>query len=355
MSAPSYHLVSSRDVDREAGVEEQLSDKYVSIPAGSTLQLCDLRGPGRILRIWFTTPVLPGSTVLRDLVCRMYWDGEEHPSVLCPLGDLFGAPFGRPRRFSSAALTIAGGGYLCSFEMPFAEQAVIELSNESKRAIRYLFFQVGYHSDPGIQGPPATFHAHYRQARARAGDPPIPLLQATGSGRFVGTKMDLQAASWWLRPPLHHIAIPRGLGLGLLEGWENVQVDGAEPISGTGLEDFFNGGFYFRGGPFSTHSHGAPLRSFVLGRASAYRLQLGDPIPFQRSLEITADHGYRNQLAGDYATVAFWYQAEPHAPLAELPPARERRPSFPTLQLAQIALLVLLPVALIILAAVAIR
>ena len=65
-------------------------------------------------------------------------------------------------------------------------------------------------------------------------------LEAEGTGWFAGLKLDVQNRSWWLKPPLRHIALPRGLGLGLLEGWETIVVDNddATPIKGTGAEDY---------------------------------------------------------------------------------------------------------------------
>src|SRR4051794_21728595 len=116
-----YALVTSVGAMRGLADLEQveLRDKPLTLSPGETRRLCDLEGPGRIVRFWFTTPVLGRRSILRDLVLRAYWDGEASPSVECPLGDLFGAAFGLPRPFVSERLVIVGGGYLCRFEMPF--------------------------------------------------------------------------------------------------------------------------------------------------------------------------------------------------------------------------------------------
>lgn len=315
------------------------ADKYITLEPGERRRICDIEGPGRIVRIWCTTPLWGQRHALRDAVWRMSWDGEPEPSVLCPLGDLFGAPFGRPRTLISDRVVVAGGGYLCRFEMPFNERAVIEIENTSARPLRQLFFQVGFqrHDDPDDDL--ATFHAQYRQATPTAPGRPYRALAAEGAGRFVGLKVDMQNRSWWLRPPLKAMAIPRGFGLGLLEGWESVAVDGEEApgIVGTGGEDYFNGGFYFADGPFHTPTHGCTLRSFLTGRVSAYRFHIDDPIPFQRSLTFDLDHGFLNQMEGDIGSVAYWYQREPHAPFPTLP--ADRRPALPWINPAQFALL----------------
>ncbi len=170
---------------------------------------------------------------------------------------------------------------------------------------------------------------------------PFLALHAVGAGRFAGLRVDLQARDWWLKLPLSEIALPRGFGLGILEGWEEIVVDGdrAEALSGTGTEDYFSGGFYFSGGPFCTPTYGCTQRSFFTGRVSAYRFHLDDPIPFSQSLTVTLDHGLANSMTGDYSTVAYWYQREPHAPLQPLPSAAARRPTLAWMNPAQWLLL----------------
>jgi hypothetical protein len=38
------------------------------------------------------------------------------------------------------------------------------------------------------------------------------------------------------------------------------------------------------------------------------------------------DHGYTNQVNGDYHSVAYWYQTEPHAEFPTLPDVSDRMP-----------------------------
>ena len=68
------------------------------IPSGETVTLAEIDGPGIIQHIWITVDNKTSDAdcfVLRDLVLRMYWDGEETPSVESPLGDFFCCGFGR--------------------------------------------------------------------------------------------------------------------------------------------------------------------------------------------------------------------------------------------------------------------
>ncbi len=317
------------------------TDRRLDIPAGETVTLADIEGPGRIVRFWMTTPVIDQPGVLRDTVLRIYWDGEEHPSVEVPLGDFFGAAFGHPTPFTGGRLAIQGGAYTSFFEMPFARRALIQVENQARRPQRFLFFHVAWLEGALPPGPVETFHASWRQQRPTQLGQPFVAMQARGRGRLVALRLDMQNLGWWLRPPLRHAVFPRGLGLGMLEGPERLRIDDeAEPsVVGSGTEDFFLGGWYFRGGAFSTPTHGAAVRSIIRGRVSAYRHFDSDPIPFGRALELAFVHGTDNNTRSDYTATAYWYQAEPHQPLPELPSPPQRRSPSSRINLAQWALI----------------
>lgn len=99
-----------------------------------------------------------------------------------------------------------------------------------------------------------------------------------------------------------------------MKGPEEIHIDDEDRPSavGTGTEDFFQGGWYYKGGPFQTPTHGAAVRSFFSGRASAYRFMKHDPIYFQQSLKVAFTHGIRNEIKTDHSSVAYWCQKEPH-------------------------------------------
>jgi len=58
---------------------------------------------------------------------------------------------------------------------------------------------------------------------------------------------------------------------------------------------------------------------------AAYRWHLPDPVRFRDSIRVEIEHGHGNAVLADYATVAYWYQTEPHLPLPPLPPPDHRR------------------------------
>ncbi len=57
-----------------------------------------------------------------------------------------------------------------------------------------------------------------------------------------------------------------------------------------------------------------------------FRFHIVDPIMFNTSIKVTIEHGQANVQSNDYASVAYWYQTEPHAPFPKMLPIKERMP-----------------------------
>ncbi len=49
----------------------------------------DVKGPGIINHIWITMGPEPAGLSRNDIIIRMYWDGQEYPSVESPIGPFF--------------------------------------------------------------------------------------------------------------------------------------------------------------------------------------------------------------------------------------------------------------------------
>jgi len=62
--------------------------------------IADLKGPGVITMVHFALPAK--MTITRDVVLRIWWDGEKTPSVEAPLCDFFCDPNGTLERVDSA-------------------------------------------------------------------------------------------------------------------------------------------------------------------------------------------------------------------------------------------------------------
>ena len=110
---------------------------FISLEPGETATLASCDQAGTIARIWVTTQdwADPGrfkvkrEHILRKLLLRAYWDGEEQPSIDCPLGDFFGAGFGEYKEYHSLIMGMTSGGFYCYFPMPYEEGCRIEITN----------------------------------------------------------------------------------------------------------------------------------------------------------------------------------------------------------------------------------
>ncbi|MGB2677365.1 MAG: glycoside hydrolase family 172 protein [Candidatus Acidiferrum sp.] len=308
---------------------------FRQIAPGEMLTLFDEAGPGTITHIWITIAT-DEQFHLKKLVLRMYWDGEETPSVEAPIGDFFGLGNGEYFRYESAVLAVASDKALNSFfPMPFQKHGRITVTNEGKDKVGAFYFNIDYqvHAKPLPQDT-LYFHAQYRQAYPAAGwtnqwhsngDPLVDgkknltgegnyvWLEAKGKGHFVGVTMSIlqNQDNWWG------------------EGDDMFFIDGEEKpsINGTGSEDYFLGAWGF-GRPFSYATYGAPVvgAEFAGSRTSVYRFHLDSPIPFTKSLKATIEHGHANHRSDNYSSVAYWYQTEPHAAFPALPPVDQRIP-----------------------------
>ena len=316
--------------------------KSVKLGPGEVYTVAEIEGAGTILRIWMTT-MQPMPGLLHNfnlfLVLRFYWEGEERPSAEVPFGCFFGVPWGKYTHYIAEPLSCTSGGYNCQFPMPFSRSCRIDVVNQAPVPCMAFFFQVQY-LELDEQPSPLRFHALWRRESPTREGIPYRVLEATGAGHFAGMHLWMQKSGRWLDPPLMLRRIretgspvsaifPEAAGMGMLEGWESIYVDGeATPsIAGTGNEDYFNSGFYFSKGPYSTPHWGCTVRSYLTSRCAAYRFHVADSIPFQQSIVVDMDHGYANQVETDYSSVAYWYQTEPHAPMPELAPVAERLPT----------------------------
>jgi len=289
---------------------------FRSVAPGQSLTLFAHDGAGVVHRFWMT--FFPREPKLhRQLVLRMYWDGEDSPSVEVPVGDFFGVGFGEYRDYASLPLAETSGGYDCYWPMPFHRSARWTLTNVSD-VPALVWFNVDYTADVRLGRQVRHFHAQWRRENPTTPSVGYTILDAAGHGHFVGAALFMRN-----RQP----EAPTFYGpFGFLEGDEMIFVDGEEKpsIVGTGTEDYFGAGFYFERGTFAAPYHGAVIKDDALARVSAYRWHVEDAMPFTRSIRVTIEHGPANDYDGDYSSVAFFYQDEPHAPFPPFPtdPAR---------------------------------
>jgi D-arabinan exo alpha-(1,3)/(1,5)-arabinofuranosidase (non-reducing end) len=342
-----------------------------ALPAGGTLALAEIDGPGCIVHIWMTI----GTTDLlfpRKLVLRMYWDGQEHPSVEAPLGDFFGVGHGTLSHYVSLPFNIVSqidplrrrhrAALNCFLPMPFSRGARITLTNDADQDVEAVYWYVDYEEYAPEHAPDEAlrFHAQWRCERptapptdyaawnladeqlaelrstsySRFGDEvirnfayPNPdgsenyvTLEAEGRGHYVGCNLSVDNVD----------PIP---GFGWFgEGDDMTFVDG-EPfppsLHGTGTEDYFCAAYCYPTGKYDGPYHGVSLAGDTetwQGKWTTYRFHVEDPIAFEQSIRVTIEHGHGNTQANDYSSTAYWYQTLPNRPFPPLPPATQRLP-----------------------------
>ena len=289
------------------------------MPPHSTLTLADIAGSGAIQQIWMTV-----TGKWRYSILRMYWDGEQTPSVEVPVGDFFCMGWGRYAQVNSLPVMVnPGSAFNCYWEMPFRSGARITIENLDDEQ-QTIFFQINY-TLTDVPDDAAMLHAQFRRSNPLPYKEVHTLLDGVrGQGQYVGTYMawGVNNTGWW--------------GEGEIKFY--MDGDGDFPtICGTGTEDYFGGSYDFefpRGVsycPFSGPYTGLPqvITPNVLYdsqmRFGLYRWHITDPVRFQKDLRVTMQAlGWRSggrylPLQDDIASTVFWYQSEPHAPFPALP------------------------------------
>ncbi len=285
-------MIQVSSYDRKGGNNDR-----INIHSGKTAEILNVEGPGIISRIWITIDSRDPH-FLRRILFRMYWDNETTPSVEVPIGDFFGSGF-KYIHHTPQLIGMSSGGYYSYFPMPFNKKARIEVVNQTGEEIYAFYYQIDYQKlEEKLPSETAYFHAQWNRDSRTTSEDNYTVLEAKGEGHFVG---------------LHFNGQSYNRSLFYLEGDEMIYVDDEEvpSIQGTGLEDYFTSGWYFKDGPFDADYHGLVLMD-SLGRVTAYRHHILDPIPFKKNLKVTLEHGHGNEQKVDFSTTAFWYQMEPH-------------------------------------------
>src|SRR3954470_23152498 len=134
------------------------------IAPGETLTLLDEAGPGLVTHMWVTI-ASDDPHHLKALVLRMYWDGENAPSVEAPIGDFFGLGLGEYHYYQSQALSVSSDKALnCFMPMPFQKHARITVTNEGSIKTDAFYFNVDYRAySKALPADQLYFHAQYRQ------------------------------------------------------------------------------------------------------------------------------------------------------------------------------------------------
>lgn len=307
------------------------------IEPGATLTLAEIEGAGVINHIWFT---ISHDDILwaRKMIVRMYWDGEETPSVECPVGDFFGIGHAKINHYVALALNMItdpkalpyNAAMNCFFPMPFANGAKITMTNESPTPTLAMYYYIDYEEVNQLGEDALRFHAQWNReentngpgaaeegkAINLTGKDNYVIVDAEGRGHYVGCNLSI------------HSNEPGWPG----EGDDMIFIDGEQwppSLHGTGTEDYFCAAWGFPSGEYAGLYHGISYIEDCVdytGKMTVYRHHIEDPVVFHKSIRVTMEHRHGNVGRDDWSSVGYWYQTEPHKPFPEILPVEKRLP-----------------------------
>lgn len=273
--AESFGFSAENPTGRKSGGTGKECDKpraCIGIAAGEEMTLAEIDGPGCIEHIWIT------GAVSRHFIFRIYWDGQENPSVEAPLPAFFGWAYdenfrdvdGRYPCLNSAMMMVAPAqGCNCYWPMPFKKHCRITLENRHTESLVIYYMITG---SRGMQPENAGyFHASYRQQHPVTPGKTYTVIDGiTGAGQFVG--MSLAAGL-------------NGTNACWVEGEARMYIDGdvTPTMHYTGTEDYFCGAYAFGNDNF-LHRY----QTYSGAYAGMYGRAGGQPGSVQLSAEVFA-------------------------------------------------------------------
>ncbi|MDD2630181.1 MAG: DUF2961 domain-containing protein [Limnochordia bacterium] len=282
--------------------------KTIFVPKGETKVIGEVKGTGYISNIWITfpgwfyqwwNPPAPISqTILKTLILRIYWDDEKLPAVEAPVGDFFGIGLCEVGNFANRYFGMSSGGFFCKFPMPFQRGFRIEVENRDQVVDTDIFANVLYQLDPDLDRDLGYFHTHFSTGKGLT--EAFEMCSIEGRGHYVGCSLSMQGEQ------LNNLSF--------LEAPEYVYIDNEKQprLVGTGLEDYFCGGWYFREGPFIGPFHGVPIKDALNSLIAMYRIHEADRISFSQGLRFMFKHpfkDYKDRFA--YSSVTYLYLEDP--------------------------------------------
>ncbi len=230
--------------------------------------------------------------LIQDATLRVFYDGLTGASVDVPVGDFFCNGW-RARQFGSMALGVSTNGFHCALPMPYQKSVRFVLKNDADRPIAAAF---GARRDAGVKPNAGYLHAVWNKSGPQRSGPHS-LADFQGRGKYVGCYLGLTSwdNSWWM-----------------FEGDEAMFVDGEARPSwhGTGMEDYFNGAWYYRGAAFAALYGVMDMSPY---RSGQYRFHLVDPVRFERTFHMEIERGDQNVSQGIMRSVGYAYLEQPSA------------------------------------------
>jgi len=241
---------------------------------GETIELASHAGSGWLRGIRFNVP----RSAYADIDLRLTFDGTIAAEM--PLADFFATSSGAAIPARSVLAGEDASGWLYAWlPLPFAQSARVELVAAAS-LVAPVAIESALSFDTSAVPPDAgSYLATLTDSCVADGD--LALYSHRGAGKIIGIAARYRTNG--------------SPTLGYLEGDERAYLDDAIAPAwyGTGVEDFFGGGFYFDGGVFSLPLTGASeIDADGSASTAAYRWLVSDPIAYSGALRLTQEAGY---------------------------------------------------------------
>ncbi|HHI02374.1 MAG TPA: DUF2961 domain-containing protein [candidate division Zixibacteria bacterium] len=319
------------------------------IPAGKSVVLADIDGPGKIAHMWMH---LSHGVDYRAAMLKFTWDDADFPSIYCPLGDFFGLGNNIVHSYESMLFSVTAtkeqfenkmnkhASLQSYIQMPFNKRAVVELVNDSAEDMRF-FFYIDYETYKTAPESTGYLHCEWRRENPFGGwadeiivntpeaniankertawDNNYLILETKGRGHYIGCNMSITnfQGSWWG------------------EGDDMIWVDGYKwppDLHGTGSEEYFghaqgmqkhgylrHGSSVWQDDSPTQRMQVVPWQARPSGYQSSYSFHIENPVRFNKEIKVTIEHGHGNHLRNEVCSTAYWYATEPTKVLDPLP------------------------------------
>ena len=173
-----------------------------SIKPGEEKTLADIDGPGKITYFYITDDSLFHRTdtsgfAYPGLVLRVYWDGNDKPSINVPLWEFFGNFNRESVEYSSLPMSVTRWNNNCYLPMPFSKHARFSLLNDGDQVYtRSVAFGISSEKDEKFATETSRLHATWSRSNPTRGMHDI--LRVEGTGQYIGNlQMRTNYAGWW--------------------------------------------------------------------------------------------------------------------------------------------------------------
>jgi len=269
-----HERATSKDPITPATSLDTIASSFEFAP-NSTTTIASIDAPGTIYRLYIDLDRRDTLT-LDSLRIRITWNNDLTPAIDQPIGDLFNAGAGTYADSTYFTSAPPIGYFRLAFPMPFRNSARITITSTGRDVVK-ANVKVAWKQGP-FDSTAGHFHTSFTESKRTSQFKQHLAATIRGQGRMVGTQF---ATRQLLRSP------------SWLEGDVFFYVDDNKnsKLQYWGIEDYYNGGWFFPQGAFALPFAGCPIRFSTL-----YRYNVLDAVPFTTSFRATFGHGCKDDF-----------------------------------------------------------